>query len=160
MARRLGAWGVRIAVVVLSPSARAEEPAPPAPSPDPAPPIVVEVAAERPRPRSASEVVIDRAVIAAAPHRTAADVLAAAPGVHLTQHSGEGKAFQIFYRGFDAVHGQDLEIWAGGAPVNDVSNLHGQGYADLHFVMPEIVRELRVSPGTYAPRQGDFAVAG
>jgi hypothetical protein len=169
---------VALAAAVVACPARADEPAaaspaspaastergaaPPATTaapPEPAP-LVVEVAAERPRPRSASEVVLERAVLAAAPHRTAADVLAAAPGVHLTQHSGEGKAFQIFYRGFDAVHGQDLEIWAGGAPVNDVSNLHGQGYADLHFLMPEIVRELRVSPGTYDPRQGDFAVAG
>ena len=78
----------------------------------------------------------------------------------ITQHSGEGKAYQIFYRGFDAVHGQDLEVWAGGAPVNDVSNIHGQGYADLHFLPVEIVREIVATPGTYDPRQGDFAVAG
>jgi hypothetical protein len=44
--------------------------------------------------------------------------------------------------------------------VNDVSNIHGQGYADLHFVMPEVVRQIRAEPGTYDPRQGDFAVAG
>jgi iron complex outermembrane recepter protein len=111
-------------------------------------------------PRSASEVVRDRAVLEAAPHRSADELLLVVPGAFVTQHSGEGKAYQIFYRGFDAVHGQDLEIWAGGAPVNDVSNIHGQGYADLHFLPIEVVHELRALPGTYDPRQGDFAVAG
>lgn len=110
--------------------------------------------------RSASEVTRERDVLSASPHRTASDLVQTVPGAFVTQHSGEGKANQIFYRGFDAVHGQDVELWVGGAPVNEVSNVHGQGYADLHFVMPEVVRTLRASPGTYDPRQGDFAVAG
>jgi TonB family protein len=111
-------------------------------------------------PRSASEVVKGREVVMAAPHRTASDVLNVVPGVFVTQHSGEGKAHQIFMRGFDAVHGQDVELWVGGMPVNEVSNVHGQGYADLHFVMPEVIRDVTSTPGTYDPRQGDFAVAG
>ncbi len=122
-------------------------------------PITAVVRGQRPA-RSASEVTRDRAVLQAAPHRSADELLSVVPGIFITQHSGEGKAYQIFYRGFDAVHGQDVEIWAGGAPVNDVSNLHGQGYADLHFLPVETVREIAASPGTYDPRQGDFAVAG
>lgn len=110
--------------------------------------------------RSASEVTRGRDVIEAAPHKTASDLMQLVPGVFITQHSGEGKAHQIFFRGFDASHGQDIEISVGGVPVNEVSNIHGQGYADLHFVMPEVVRELRAKPGSYDPRQGDFAVAG
>lgn len=111
-------------------------------------------------PRSASEVTRDRRVLEAAPHKTGSDLLLTVPGAFVTQHSGEGKAHQIFFRGFDAVHGQDIEFWVGGAPVNEVSNVHGQGYADLHFVMPEIVRRVRAWPGPFDPRQGDFAVAG
>lgn len=111
-------------------------------------------------PRSASEIVRGREVIMAAPHRTGSDALSVVPGVFVTQHSGEGKAHQIFLRGFDAVHGQDLELSVGGVPINEVSNIHGQGYADLHFVMPEVIREVQATPGTYDPRQGDFAVAG
>jgi hypothetical protein len=123
--------------------------------------VEIHVKAEPRAPRSsAGEVIREKRVLAAAPHHTAADLLFVCPGLYLTQHSGEGKAYQIYYRGFDAAHGQDLEIWAGGAPVNDVSNLHGQGYADLHFLMPEIVKEVRCTPGSYAPQQGDFAVAG
>lgn len=111
-------------------------------------------------PRSASEATRDRDVLGAAPHKTASELLRVAPGVFVSQHSGEGKAHQIFLRGFDAVHGQDLELWVGGIPVNEVSNIHGQGYADLHFAMPEVIKEIQSTPGTYDPRQGDFAVAG
>jgi iron complex outermembrane recepter protein len=130
-----------------------------APPHEHAPPPEVLVRGEA-RARSASEVRRDRAVLTAAPHRTASDLMLTVPGVFVTQHSGEGKAHQIFFRGFDAVHGQDIEFWVAGAPVNEVSNVHGQGYADLHFVMPEVVREVRALPGPYDPRQGDFAVAG
>lgn len=91
---------------------------------------------------------------------TGADLLKKAPGFHISQHSGEGKAHQIFLRGFDAVHGQDTEIHAGGIPVNEVSNIHGQGYADLHFIIPETVLQLNVMEGTYHAEQGDFAIAG
>lgn len=121
----------------------------------------VEVQGERVTPpRSASETTREQDVIQAAPHRTGGDLLQVVPGVFITQHSGQGKAYQVFYRGFDAVHGQDLEFWVGGAPVNEVSNIHGQGYADAHFVMPEVVSKITVLPGNYSPEQGDFAVAG
>jgi TonB family protein len=133
-------------------------PAPPAPEPR-ASTDTVRVSGSAP-PRSASETVKGREILAAAPHRTASDALAVVPGVFVTQHSGEGKAHQIFLRGFDAVHGQDLELWVGGIPVNEVSNIHGQGYSDLHFVMPEVLRDVTAQPGTFDPRQGDFAVAG
>jgi len=130
-----------------------------APLAAPTPVATVRVTGTAP-PRSASEVVRDREIIGAAPHRTASDALDVVPGVFVTQHSGEGKAHQIFLRGFDAVHGQDVELWVGGIPVNEVSNVHGQGYADLHFVMPEVIRDIQATPGTFDPRQGDFAVAG
>jgi iron complex outermembrane recepter protein len=124
-----------------------------------APPITITVTGAAP-PRSASEVTLSRRVLQAAPHQDASEMLRVVPGVWISQHGGEGKAQQIFFRGFDAVHGQDVEFWAGGAPVNDVSNIHGQGYANLHFLIPEVVKEVRSQPGNYDPRQADFAVAG
>jgi hypothetical protein len=164
------ASGLALGVALATARARAEEPAEatPAPSAPPALPTEtppaeapqsIDVVGERPA-HGASESTRARPEIEAAPHRTGGDLLQIVPGVFITQHSGQGKAYQIFYRGFDAVHGQDVELWVGGAPVNEVSNVHGQGYADLHFVMPEVVREVRATPGTYDPRQGDFAVAG
>ncbi|MBX3184194.1 MAG: TonB-dependent receptor [Polyangiaceae bacterium] len=113
-----------------------------------------------PLPRSAGHSERTRRVLSAAPSRTASDLLLTVPGTFVTQHSGEGKAHQIFFRGFDALHGQDLELWVGGAPVNEVSHIHGQGYADLHFLMPEVVQRVRARPGPFSPDQGDFAVAG
>ena len=125
------------------------------------PPAPVEVTVQgAPPPRSASESVVGERVLRAAPHRDGSELMQTVPGVFVSQHSGEGKAHQIFYRGFDAVHGQDMEVWAAGAPVNEVSNLHGQGYADLHFLIPELVQQIESQPGVYDPRQGDFAVAG
>src|SRR5262249_25463672 len=114
------------------PAVKAAAVAPPPAARTPEATTAVDVRGERPLTRTASETVVERPVLQAAPHRTAGDLVLTVPGLYITQHSGEGKAYQIFYRGFDAVHGQDLEIWAGGAPVNDVSNIHGQGYADLH----------------------------
>ena len=149
-------------LLVVAPAAASAVPV--SPTPPAAPPAVpaqltVFVNGDGPA-RGASDVIRKRDVLSAAPHRTASDLLLVVPGVFITQHSGQGKAHQIFLRGFDAVHGQDVEIWVGGAPVNEVSNVHGQGYADLHFVMPEVVKQIRSRPGTYDPRQGDFAVAG
>lgn len=155
----------------LEPSAAATPPEA-APPVQPAPAATISAAAPEPAtitvqgvrlvppPRSASEIVQGKRVLSSAPHRTASDLLLTVPGIALTQHSGEGAAHQIFFRGFDAVHGQDLEIWAGGVPVNDVSNIHSQGYADLNFLPAEVVKQIRSAPGSYDPRQGDFAVAG
>jgi hypothetical protein len=94
------------------------------------------------------------------PRANATDLLKLAPGILLTNEGGEGHAEQIFLRGFDAREGQDIELSAGGVPVNEAGNLHGNGYADLHFIIPELVETLRVIEGPFDPRQGNFAVAG
>lgn len=117
------------------------------------------VRGEAPR-RSASDVTFDLSAFRLVPRGSAAEMLSLAPGFYLSQHGGEGKAQQLFLRGFDAQHGQDVEFSVGGLPVNEVSNVHGHGYADLNFVIPEVVDRLRVQEGPFDPRQGDFAVAG
>jgi outer membrane receptor protein involved in Fe transport len=63
-------------------------------------------------------------------------------------------------RGFDADHGTDVALSVDGVPVNMVSHGHGQGYADMHWVIPELVQRVDVSKGPYDPRNGDFATAG
>lgn len=119
-----------------------------------------EVRAARPT-SSAAESVVERDVIDAAPRGGGAvDVLRLVPGLVASQHSGDGKAHQLFLRGFDAVHGQDVELMAAGMPLNAVSHLHAQGYADANFLIPEAVQRVRVTEGTYRAFQGDFAVAG
>ncbi|HVK67692.1 MAG TPA: TonB-dependent receptor, partial [Polyangium sp.] len=94
------------------------------------------------------------------PRRSAEQWLTLAPGFLLQNHGGEGHPSAIFLRGFSAAEGQDLEMSVGGIPLNEPSNAHGHGYTDTHFVIPELVEELRVVEGPFDPRQGDFAVAG
>ncbi|MBX3259513.1 MAG: TonB-dependent receptor [Labilithrix sp.] len=94
------------------------------------------------------------------PRRNAEQLLTLAPGLFLSNPSGEGHASTIFLRGFDAGEGQDIEMRLEGAPINEPSNAHAHGYADTHFIIPELVDRLRVVEGPFDPRQGDFAVAG
>ena len=82
------------------------------------------------------------------------------PGLFIGQHAGGGKAEQIFIRGFDVDHGTDLSISVHGIPVNMVSHAHGQGYADLHFLIPEIIENIDFSKGPYETTRGNFATAG
>ena len=96
----------------------------------------------------------------AVPRTNASDVLKLAPGFLLTNEGGSGHAEQVFLRGFDAHEGQDLEFTVDGVPINDAGNYHGNGYADTHFIIPELIESVRVLEGPYAPQQGDFAVAG
>lgn len=100
------------------------------------------------------------AAFALAPHNSAQDILRVVPGLVIAQHAGGGKAEQIFLRGFDADHGTDVNIMVDEAPVNMVSHGHGQGYADLHFVIPETIERVDVVKGPYFARYGDLTTAG
>ncbi|KIC96449.1 TonB-dependent receptor [Flavihumibacter solisilvae] len=94
------------------------------------------------------------------PVNSAQDLLRKVPGLFISQHAGGGKAEQLFLRGFDIDHGTDVRITADGLPVNMVSHAHGQGYADLHFLIPETIRDIDFGKGSYYADQGDFATAG
>ncbi len=120
----------------------------------------VDPLAQAAQPRASSQYELPSDLIAAAPHRDAGDLLSSAPGVYVARGEGDGVAHSIFLRGFDAEHGQDLELTMDGVPLNQPSHLHGQGYADLGFVIPEVVQSIGVTEGVYDPHQGDFATAG
>jgi TonB family protein len=94
------------------------------------------------------------------PRQNASELLKLAPGILLTNEGGDGHADQVFLRGYDAREGQDIEFTVGGVPINESGNLHGDGYADTHFIIPELVQSLRVVEGPFDPRQGNYAVAG
>ncbi len=88
------------------------------------------------------------------------EILRMVPGLFIGQHAGGGKAEQIFLRGFDLDHGTDIRLTVDGMPVNMVSHAHGQGYADLHFVIPELVETVDFKKGTYTTDKGNLATAG
>jgi outer membrane receptor protein involved in Fe transport len=94
------------------------------------------------------------------PNKSSQDLLKLTPGLVIAQHAGGGKAEQIFLRGFDADHGTDVNISVDGIPVNMVSHGHGQGYADLHFLIPETVETIDVYKGPYFAEYGNLATAG
>lgn len=94
------------------------------------------------------------------PVNSSQDVLRQVPGLITGQHAGGGKAEQIFLRGFDLDHGTDINISADGIPVNMVSHSHGQGYADLHFIIPETIENIDFGKGPYYAGKGDLTTAG
>lgn len=82
------------------------------------------------------------------------------PGMIVTQHSGDGKANQYFLRGYNLDHGTDFALWVDGMPVNMPTHGHGQGYADINFVIPELVSRVGFRKGPYFAEEGDFSSAG
>jgi hypothetical protein len=88
------------------------------------------------------------------------DTLDTVPGMVVTQHSGDGKANQYFLRGYNLDHGTDFATFVDGVPVNMPTNAHGQGYADLNFLIPELVQRINYGKGPYFAGDGDFASAG
>jgi len=128
-------------------------------APEPAREILVRGHSSLPS-RGASDYDVNIGRLAQVPHGDAASLLRLAPGVLLTNEGGVGHPYQIFLRGFDAREGQDIEFTVDGVPLNEVGNPHGNGLADTHFIIPELVQHLRVVEGPFAPQQGNFAVAG
>ena len=88
------------------------------------------------------------------------ELLEYVPGVIITQHSGDGKANQYFLRGFNLDHGTDFAIDVAGMPVNMPTHAHGQGYADLNFLIPELVSGIDYRKGPYYAEVADFSAAG
>lgn len=109
---------------------------------------------------AASQGTIRAALMKSRPVLRPGEVLEFVPGLIVTQHSGDGKANQYFLRGFNLDHGTDFATTVMGLPVNMPSHAHGQGYADLNFLIPELVERIDYRKGPYFARNGDFAAAG
>ena len=109
---------------------------------------------------SASEGAVEREAFRARPKLRPGDIGEAVPGVVATQHSGDGKANQYFLRGFNLDHGTDFAVTVDGMPVNMPTHGHGQGYADLNFLIPDLVSGVRYRKGPYFADSGDFSLAG
>jgi outer membrane receptor protein involved in Fe transport len=141
-----------------APPSESEETAPPPPPPPlELPPITVTAP---PPVAASSELLIPGRDFELRPQGRPADILRSMPGLLMGQHQGGGKAEQYLLRGFDADHGTDIALFVDGLPVNLRSHAHGQGYADLHFLIPETVRQVETFKGPYFVEFGDFATAG
>src|SRR5689334_5490025 len=120
----------------------------------------VAVIGEKPVAASSQQFIPDKEIVLQ-PQGRPAQVLRLIPGFIAVEHSGgAGKADQYFLRGFDADHGTDVAFFNDGMPINLRTHAHGQGYADLNFIIPETIEGLDVNKGAYLPEYGDFATAG
>jgi len=88
------------------------------------------------------------------------EILETIPGVIITQHAGGGKANQYFLRGFNLDHGTDFAVFLDGMPLNLPSHAHGEGYADMNIVIPELVQRVDYNKGPYYADVGDYGSAG
>ncbi|MDY0779780.1 TonB-dependent receptor [Tenacibaculum sp. IB213877] len=103
---------------------------------------------------------ITKVDVETSPVNSSQEILRKVPGLFIGQHAGGGKAEQIFLRGFDIDHGTDLTLSVDGMPINMVSHAHGQGYSDLHFIIPETIQKINFGKGPYYAEKGDFNTAG
>jgi hypothetical protein len=108
----------------------------------------------------ASEITVPGTEVNALPVTRRGEVLETAPGLIVTQHSGEGKANQYFLRGYNLDHGTDMAIYVDDMPINMRTHAHGQGYADLNWLMPETINAVLVRKGPYFADEGNFGSAG
>ncbi len=109
---------------------------------------------------SSTEGYVTAEQLAERPISRSGELLEFVPGLIVTQHSGEGKANQYFLRGFNLDHGTDFYTEVDGLPVNMRTHGHGQGYADINFIIPELIGSLEYRKGPYYADVGDFAAAG
>ena len=111
-------------------------------------------------PRGVGDIRIKRELLDASPHQQTSEMLSAAPGFFVDHEDGEGLGNDVYLRGFDLDHGSGIEMRVGNVPINNPVHVQGQGYADANFIIPEVVRSIRVLEGPYDPRQGDTAIVG
>jgi opacity protein-like surface antigen len=145
-----------------APTNQTAQPAPPPPAPPPpyetgAPntgggtPVV---------PQLASQMTVSGQDINARPMTRPGEVVEAAPGLVAIEHSDGGKANQYYLRGWNLDHGTDFATFVDDVPVNLPSNVHGQGYTDLNWLIPETVNGVDIRKGPYFADVGDFENAG
>ena len=109
---------------------------------------------------AASQGAVTAAQLDARPVMRAGEVLETVPGLIVSQHSGEGKANQYYLRGFNLDHGTDFSTTVAGVPVNTPTGAHAHGYADVSFLIPELVSGVQFKKGPYFADEGDFSAAG
>jgi hypothetical protein len=109
---------------------------------------------------AASQGAITAAQLEARPVMRSGEVLETVPGMIISQHSGEGKANQYYLRGFNLDHGTDFSTTVAGVPVNTPTGAHAHGYADVSFLIPELVSGVQFKKGPYFADEGDFSAAG
>ena len=98
-------------------------------------------------PTMASQMTVTGQDLNARPVARPGEILEAVPGLAVVMHADGGKANQYYLRGYNLDHGTDLAIFVDDMPINLPTHAHGQGYADLNWLMPETVASLNIRKG-------------
>jgi hypothetical protein len=110
-------------------------------------------------PQLASQMTVSGADVNARPMTRPGEVVEVAPLMAI-EHSDGGKANVYYLRGWDLEHGTDLATFVDDVPINLPTHVHGQGYTDLNWLIPETVGGVELRKGPFFADVGDFANAG
>ena len=138
------------AALLCASVANAEPPTPPA---EPVQEVVVRGRAWA-SPRGLGDFRVQRDLLDASPRQQTSEMLSAAPGFFVDHEDGEGVGNDVYLRGFDLDHGSGIEMRVGSIPIDNPLHIQGQGYADANFIIPEVVRSIRVLEGPFDSSTG------
>jgi outer membrane receptor protein involved in Fe transport len=105
--------------------------------------------------------ILDTSYIERTPITSYGDALRPITGVNINNYGQGGVGYGIALRGFtDADHGRDVAYFIDGVPINEVSSVHTQHYADLNPLIPETIERVEIIRGPFSAEYGDAALGG
>ncbi|GER92448.1 TonB-dependent receptor [hot springs metagenome] len=94
------------------------------------------------------------------PIRHYLDMFRKTPGM-ITSHYGQGDIADGFgMRGYQSGHGSQVAIFVDGVPINIPHHSHSHGFADIGWLVPEMIERIEVIKGPFSALYGNFALGG
>lgn len=88
------------------------------------------------------------------------DIFRKIPGMN-TSHYGQGDiADGLGFRGYRSPHGSEVAIFVDGVPINMPHHSHAHGFADIGWLVPEMIERVEVIKGPFSALYGNFALGG
>lgn len=104
--------------------------------------------------------VITKEDLAKMPVRHYLDIFRKTPGM-ITSHYGQGDiADGLGFRGYQSGHGREVAIFVDGVPINIPHHSHAHGFADIGWLVPEMIERVEVIKGPFSALYGNFALGG
>jgi outer membrane receptor protein involved in Fe transport len=108
----------------------------------------------------ASVYVVSKEDIENMPVRHYLDMFRKIPGM-ITSHYGQGDIADGFgMRGYESGHGSQVAIFVDGVPINIPHHSHSHGFADIGWLVPEMIERIEVIKGPFSALYGNFALGG
>ncbi|MFN3921514.1 MAG: TonB-dependent receptor, partial [Caldimicrobium sp.] len=94
------------------------------------------------------------------PIRHYLDIFRRVPGM-VPSHYGQGDiADGLGMRGYRGSHGSEVAIFIDGVPINTPHHSHSHGFADIGWLVPEMIERVEVIKGPFSALYGNFALGG